>query len=101
MRNVPNNGWITLGSFASGSFVPAGVNQLTEAQAKDAFSDIYGAVTGAILRAAILPSHDEARHDRHQHRAPRDPGRRPAGRGPPAKEPAMQELTTQIRDWWG
>ncbi|MCE8433609.1 hypothetical protein [Rhodovulum sulfidophilum] len=54
MRNVPNNGWITLGSFASGSFVPAGVNRLTEAQAKDAFSDIYGAVTGAILRAAIL-----------------------------------------------
>ncbi|NDK37167.1 hypothetical protein, partial [Rhodovulum sulfidophilum] len=42
------------GSYASGSFVPAGVNQLTEAQAKDAFSDIYGAVTGAILRAAIL-----------------------------------------------
>ncbi|MBL3576020.1 hypothetical protein JMK10_02610 [Rhodovulum sulfidophilum] len=54
MRNVPNNGWITLGSFASGSFVPGGVNHLTEAQAKDALSDIYGAVTGAILRAAIL-----------------------------------------------
>ncbi|MBL3564365.1 hypothetical protein JMM59_04980 [Rhodovulum sulfidophilum] len=53
MRNIANNGWITLGSFASGSFVPAGVNQLTEAQAKDAFSDIYGAVTGQILAAAI------------------------------------------------
>jgi len=53
MRNIANNGWITLGSFASGTFVPAGVNQLTEAQAKDAFSDIYGAVTGQILAAAI------------------------------------------------
>ncbi|MBL3611389.1 hypothetical protein JMM60_22030 [Rhodovulum sulfidophilum] len=53
MRNIANNGWITLGSFASGSFVPAGVNQLTEAQAKDALSEIYGAVTGQILAAAI------------------------------------------------
>ncbi|MCW2305365.1 hypothetical protein M2324_003787 [Rhodovulum sulfidophilum] len=53
MRNIANNGWITLGSFASGNFVPAGVNQLTEAQAKDALSDIYGAVTGQILAAAI------------------------------------------------
>ncbi|NDK37186.1 hypothetical protein, partial [Rhodovulum sulfidophilum] len=29
------------------------MNQLTEAQAKDAFSEVYGAVTGQILAAAI------------------------------------------------
>ncbi|MBL3611191.1 hypothetical protein [Rhodovulum sulfidophilum] len=54
MRNIANNGWITLGSLAGEAFTPAGVLQLTLAQAKDALSDIYGAVTGQILRAAIL-----------------------------------------------
>ncbi|MCE8420112.1 hypothetical protein LZ190_15620 [Rhodovulum sulfidophilum] len=54
MRNPANSGWITLGALGSGAFIPSGVNKLTEAQAKDALSDIYGAVTGEILRAAIL-----------------------------------------------
>ncbi|BAQ67807.1 UDP-glucose-4-epimerase [Rhodovulum sulfidophilum] len=53
MRNIANNGWITLGSFASGSFVPAGVNQLTEAQASDPTGTEFGAISGAQIAAAV------------------------------------------------
>ncbi|OLS51833.1 hypothetical protein [Rhodovulum sulfidophilum] len=53
MRNVPNNGWITLGSFASGSFVPAGVNRLTEAQATDPTGTEFGAISGTQIAAAV------------------------------------------------
>ncbi|MBK5923799.1 hypothetical protein CCR90_08400 [Rhodovulum sulfidophilum] len=53
MRNIANNGWITLGSFASGTFVPAGVNQLTEAQATDPTGTAFGAVSGEILKAVV------------------------------------------------
>ncbi|MBL3587776.1 hypothetical protein JMM61_20935 [Rhodovulum sulfidophilum] len=53
MRNIANNGWITLGSFASGSFVPAGVNRLTEAQATDPTGTEFGATSGAQIAAAV------------------------------------------------
>ncbi|WP_414897711.1 hypothetical protein [Rhodovulum sp. YEN HP10] len=53
MRNIPNNGWITLGSFASGSFIPAGVRELTEVQATDPTGTEFGALSGAVLRAAV------------------------------------------------
>ncbi|NDK36971.1 hypothetical protein [Rhodovulum sulfidophilum] len=53
MRNVPNNGCITLGSFASGSFVPAGANQLTEAQATDPTGTEFGAISGAQIAAVV------------------------------------------------
>ncbi|MBL3572096.1 hypothetical protein JMJ94_21930, partial [Rhodovulum visakhapatnamense] len=53
MRNEANSGWIVLGSYASGHFVPAGVTRLSEAQATDPTGTAFGALSGTLLKAAV------------------------------------------------
>ncbi|MBL3610992.1 hypothetical protein [Rhodovulum sulfidophilum] len=53
MRNIANNGWITLGSLAGEAFTPAGVLQLTLAQATDPTGTEFGALSGQILKAVV------------------------------------------------
>ncbi|RAP39558.1 hypothetical protein BYZ73_19840 [Rhodovulum viride] len=53
MRNEANSAWITLGSYATGGFTPAGVAQLTAAQAGDPLSTVFGMVSGQVLAASV------------------------------------------------
>ncbi|RAP39177.1 hypothetical protein BYZ73_21515, partial [Rhodovulum viride] len=53
MRNDANSGWIEIGSFASGAFVPAGVTRLSEAEATDPAGTAFGALSGPLLKAAV------------------------------------------------
>ncbi|SIO36317.1 hypothetical protein SAMN05444722_1679 [Rhodovulum sp. ES.010] len=54
-RNAANSGWITIGSFdqAAGTFTPAGLAQLSEAQAADDTSQVFGQVSGQRLAQAV------------------------------------------------
>ncbi|MBL3570661.1 hypothetical protein BV509_02435 [Rhodovulum sulfidophilum] len=53
MRNDANSAWITLGSYATGGFTPAGVAQLTAAQAGDPLSTVFGMVSGQVLSESV------------------------------------------------